>query len=364
MYLAAHDILPLDRHTDLMASQPTEMLAHAGLSRGTVTAAVSLLVLSLALGACSEPDDRPGVTIDYYMCPEEDCGVNASTLNDLFFGENHLRPGENAGDPNPVGARIVDFVPADDRKEMTLFIERGSVRATDGMRTIMGVDMRGSKIVVEDTRDGSLTDVYFHEARLVETWTERRSIVAQYVFAYRNVNGDFVSVCSEASDLSDEAAWSVLLTRERYSVDDRAIVQEDADGIFNIACQGSALYKMKMAGYEPDLPTDAPSYTVADQRQAAIKMFTADYCGTGQSFTEDGIPLQWSNSTGSSRNTTNPVGEIEAYWDAGGALCLDTPRLGTDTLDAIRNECASAGKTLPSCTDFDGAYEWVTHVVP
>ncbi|MCA9700567.1 MAG: hypothetical protein KC431_23780, partial [Myxococcales bacterium] len=77
---------------------------------------------------------------------------------------------------------------------------------------------------------------------------------------------------------------------------------------------------------------------------------TADYCGTGHSYTADGTPMDWENQGG----TVVPggPGDLEAYWNANGALCLDQPRL----VDPAEVDCS-----LPSCDDFsldDG--EWTS----
>ena len=317
-----------------------------------------LLTCALLVPGCTTeeiPIDEHGST-----CPEEQCGVNASVVNDLLFGENHLTPGRNDGNPNSGGARIVDFIFVDERPDALLLIANGTLEVQTDDGVYSGMDILGSRLLVEDTRDRSFIDVHFHDARMVDTWTDPRGQVEQYLLAYQHAErGEFVSVCSGASDLDDPAAWAVLLTGERYSLEERSVLGPGA-GFFNIACNGSALFKMKMMGYEPRMMPGSP--TTPDQRQATLKMLTGDYCGTGRSFTENGTPVQWRNADGTSFNSSQLSGAVEAYWDADGALCLDQPRLGDTDLQAVAAECASAGKTLPSCRDFAGPYEWVTHV--
>ena len=296
-------------------------------------------------------------------CPPDECGVNASTLNDLLFGENHLTPGMNNGNPSDAGAKVVDFVFVDPDPTALLLIADGTLEVDVGGQLLRGEDILGSKLIVEDVRNPmmgrQLIDVHFEDTRRVETWTNTGSQVAQYIFAYENDDGDYVSVCSGAADTSEPAAWAVLLTGEKYSLETRSVIGTEA-GIFNIACAGTALYKMKMMGYEP--LREPNSFVKEHQRHATLKMLVADYCDSGSTFTEDGTPVQWMNSGGWSFNYPEPSGTVEAYWDQTGALCLDTPRMGADLVDDIRADCAAVGRSLPSCAGFSGDYEWVTHL--
>ncbi|MFY0533504.1 ADYC domain-containing protein [Nannocystis pusilla] len=87
-------------------------------------------------------------------------------------------------------------------------------------------------------------------------------------------------------------------------------------------------------------------------------MITADYCGTGQSFTVQDQGIYWENAAGTvtapSAAYTKP---IEAVWGPNGALCIGEPRLFT--LAEVQTECPG----LPDCDTVDWAnmaYEWIT----
>src|SRR6185295_18525269 len=84
--------------------------------------------------------------------------------------------------------------------------------------------------------------------------------------------------------------------------------------------------------------------TTAAQRQAMLKMFTADVCGDGTSFTVQGQPLVWADANGVT-SFVKPPGSLEAIWNEGGALCLDTPRR-PELAPAIATRC---GARLPRC---------------
>ena len=81
-------------------------------------------------------------------------------------------------------------------------------------------------------------------------------------------------------------------------------------------------------------------------------MITADYCGTGQSYTQNGTALNWENAAGTVVSDAT-LGAVEAVWSASGALCLDETRLDN----------AQVACSLPPCSTYgldDG--EWVSYV--
>jgi hypothetical protein len=95
-----------------------------------------------------------------------------------------------------------------------------------------------------------------------------------------------------------------------------------------------------------------------------LKMITADYCGTGFSFTVDGHPLRWMDSTTYPRpainlNTTLPpvdIVSVEAIWGPTGAVCLDVPRLYKRAY--VMQQCA-----LPACGDVQSNWWSRGHVI-
>jgi hypothetical protein len=76
----------------------------------------------------------------------------------------------------------------------------------------------------------------------------------------------------------------------------------------NLACQGSALAERSLHR----LSTDN-----VDRSRAALKMLTANYCGTRQ-LTVSGVMLGWDFGS---------PDFVEAHWSASGATCLSKPRL-------------------------------------
>jgi hypothetical protein len=79
-----------------------------------------------------------------------------------------------------------------------------------------------------------------------------------------------------------------------------------------------------------------------------LKMFTADVCGDGTSFTVHGQPLLWADAnhlTAFERSAAS----LEAVWTDQGAVCLDTPRR-PELAAVIAAHCGA----LPRCTNQRG----------
>ncbi len=333
----------------------------------------SLFVLAAALcvlAGCGDQSDcvpanaadLPGVGVDSQAstCPPWQCGTNSAEINDLPIGELHAYPGQNTGLVNAWNAQLVDFRTMRGNDYVIRFDE-GNLYASNGQETLTGDDLVGTALVIRDTTTDTDIEVQIHKYEQVPSWTTEPFMVDRYIFAtYNEELGFFTPACTDADESLGESAWAVLIGGERYSWEDKTVAAsgEDARGWFNIACYGNSLYKMKLMGYDPVPDRENPHQTVPEQRQAALKMLTADYCGTGTSFTETGTPLYWRNSAGWSENSVPPEVSLEAYWTADGALCLDTPRLGSDTLQEVMDECATVGKTLPGCADLTEMYGW------
>jgi hypothetical protein len=139
---------------------------------------------------------------------------------------------------------------------------------------------------------------------------------------------------------------------------------------FNLACAGHLLSKMHLMGHVA--ATESMGYvTTIPERQAIMKMFSADYCGTGKAFTVPGVTLQWHDHRGWLDYFPSPVPDtyaVEARWTDTGATCLNVPRAAAhstadsrarfpDGIDvAIANECVKPPPCNPDPEDFAGAH--------
>jgi hypothetical protein len=143
--------------------------------------------------------------------------------------------------------------------------------------------------------------------------------------------------------------------------------------LFNLACAGTAPAKMHLMRHTnagADV-MDALGVlhrgvypTIPQQRQAMLKMFTADYCGTGHAFTVDGQPLRYGDAKHWYPETPTPgvlaspaIRSIEAEWTPDGVACLDMPRL-FPIVDLHKVHCECPDKPLPPCRGPAGVVGW------
>jgi ADYC domain len=152
-----------------------------------------------------------------------------------------------------------------------------------------------------------------------EFWAGVRGSVRTYVLTHTNASGAAPRpLCTTGVN------EAILFAGDRYDSRSKTVIAtgRDASGWINIACAGTALAKLYLTRH-----TEASQLvaTTRDERQAMLKMFTADVCGDGTSFTVHGQPLLWADAKGITTFASRPA-SVEAIWNASGAVCLDTPR--------------------------------------
>lgn len=140
--------------------------------------------------------------------------------------------------------------------------------------------------------------------------------------------------------------WAMLWAGDRYDPKTGKIFASNAavGPWFNISCASEAWVKVNRARSTGAI---YPSLPVA-LRQAAIDMFTANYCGDGTHYTKLGQDLTWKDWLG---NPKAAVSTTEAIWNGSGARCLTTPRM----VKKADVHCA-----IPACTD-DQVKNWYDH---
>lgn len=222
-----------------------------------------------------------------------------------------------------------------------------------------GAGLIGWDIHVVDGEGGHEEIRVFGYDPYIPSWASGAAPISGYALAYEDPNqpGEYLSVCPES--LSDPGEIAVTVIRgEIYDEATKEAIP--APDWITIACFGNAVAKMKLMNYGPQSDFGGGAPATLDQRQATLRMITADYCGDGTSFTADGTLLDWKNSAA----TLVPAGapafdDVEAVWTKSGALCLGTPRL------AERWE-VDAYCTIPKCeeSDLDLPHEWITWKKP
>jgi hypothetical protein len=185
-------------------------------------------------------------------------------------------------------------------------------------------------------------------------WAEPREPVVFYEFRVRTLSppagsrdpadpdgtGPTTAICRGGA-LTSDPDWSgveysaLVFSGDRYDRVRKTVSSTPpGEAWFNLACAGTTMAKMHLLRH-----TAAGSFnrqgldrsTTLDERQAMLKMLTADYCGDGRSFTEDGHHLEYADAGGWYTNPWGPFNgrgtSFEAIWGPDGAVCLDTPRL-------------------------------------
>lgn len=301
------------------------------------------LLSSVLLTACTadafeagEADARATST-----CPTWKCGFNAAEVNGHSLRELHLD-----GLTAPGGARLVGFTAPPSAFGHHLAVENDELVARAGTSVRRGGQLIGAVLLVA-LPGGVTVPVTIAGHQQVPSWAEGRAPIAAYTLVYpepMEISG-VKNVC--AGDPLDPVANVVtVLGGERYDEATKTVVP--GSRWFTLACPGSAAAKLSLLGYGPQ-----SSATTVAQRQATLKMITADYCGAGTSYTQNGTPLQWANRDGSVSPASDALGPVEAVWSAHGALCLEATRIAG----------AQAACSLPSCAGFDlDDGEWITHV--
>jgi hypothetical protein len=314
-----------------------------------------LALLTVGLAGCEqlESDSSSLRDLPVNNCTTWRCGYNTTEINGKSLQELHL-----GGQANGDGVQLVGFLPpAGLLLNWQLGVEGDALVARGGLlgnQTLRGAQLIGSTMLLK--LDALLTvPVLIAGYEQVDSWASNGEPVAAYSLVYTDLAQPLLqrSVC-KGTLLDPLQASVVILAGERYDLDAKTVIANQSDWI-TLACAGSAAAKMSLLGYGPHAEfTDTSTPASVGQRQATLKMITADYCGDGESYTEDGTPLEWENQGG----TVVPAGEVgtlEAIWTEHGAACLDAPRVV---------ELGEVACSLPSCDERsldDG--EWATYNV-
>lgn len=298
---------------------------------------LSLLVLGGSLPACDGVDVDAGdlgeVELRPWGCSW--CGLqtgNSPIINGASLPHWYLdRPFANGHQVGPGSS--VDKVPF--RLDVDAATDRFIGRALVGGAVILsGAGLLGAKfsVVSGDTESVTLTITDYDD--MVASWSDSGAYITAYRASYRDAQQVLTPLCP-AADANNQ--WFTLIAGERYDSGTNEVI--GAPNSVTIACVGEAAAKMKLMDFHPNGNRQAS----AADRQATLRMITADYCGTGQSFTTAGVPVAWRDAAGLIVPQVAEV-RLEAMWDADGAICLNAPRHAS--LKTINSACGP----IPACT--------------
>lgn len=320
--------------------------------------------LALAITtACTISPETTGQTtqaiIENDQCPPWDCGNNTAMLKGMEVDEVRL-----AGVPDPEDFTVLHLLYQG--QKLKVRVVNGNLQGVNNLNMVVasGAGVVGSVLRLQRTADMKIYEIHIFGYDRVVTWTNPPFTLPMYHLGYFENASIPVDLCNDPPQPTPEwnglETYALLVEGERYDREQKQVSAASGADWLNIACAGSGIAKTALMRYDHRVPLADNHATTPAQRTAALKMITADYCGTGKSFTEMHTPLRWHNQGDWVVSPHVTESSREALWTEDGALCLTRPRLAANepdpvlvqTLyDAIEAECALAGKPMPPPCD-------------
>jgi ADYC domain len=319
-----------------------------------------------------DPITGCAITVDEPTCPVWGCGTNSPTMGDGSVFDELDSSGYHPGEPN---VQILSAVR--EGHPVTLKVNRHFLSVIDDTGIeYSGPDLVGTIITVLGRQiDGRARTkhellIAAVDQQSLHFWSgDIREPVPFYNILTRPLGDpcEFHTPICKMNLIAKEPVWNssmhsaIAFAGDRYDPVAKTveIVGKDSPW-FNLACAGTAPAKMHLMRHTSagaSVGSSAtPYWTTGEERQAMLKMFAADYCGTGDAYTGDGQPLRygdanhWYPATPVISATGASSGDVEALWTAGGAACVDTPR----RVDRMNVPCLVGSGALPPCTGLGG----------
>jgi hypothetical protein len=291
-----------------------------------------------------DPEPEPG------DCPPEGCGDNSPVVDGIYFGQLHLWGLANSHDVMVVRAETASSTP------ITLeLVDRDRLRGVDAQGGVVAEHQAlvGVRIIV---RKGEGPEKVIRIARVGSTqhWVGTHLPIETYEFQFEYLQDNVryqLPLCSKGTGDATKVN-ALVFGHELYDPETKNITPgSPTDGWVNIACKGSAVYKMHKIGYTRTAQGKLGIWTTQAQRRAMFNAWTANVCGDGYSFTQAGekITLRESlNILPADSMYLVPTRTYEAIWDEHGAVCLNTPRLA-DKVPTILHQIQQRCGQLPTC---------------
>lgn len=344
----------------------------------------AFVCLSLVACGVAEPElDEPENIARYNVCNDPAfCTTNSPVFN-AYRTFGFLLDGST----NDHGFRFLGLTERRDPKNPNsreiymMTVEDSHIIATDrNKKRITGRDLEGMDLWIElpDGTQGSITIARVGEYEEAVEFNKKRQPIESYVLRWSpNLKGSptlpllrwgvpiwewpvpnlarQTYVCEDATLPPEEIGFpnlfeSTVFEGDHFHADTKTVEQKPDDNWFNIGCGKHILAKLRLTRNTIKLVGTTPGGTWENE-QAMLKLISADYCGTGQSFTQAGVPLVWRDQL---LMTSYPPGvsiDLEARWSARGATCLGTPRLAAYA--DVEYACKLAGVPIDPCADMN-----------
>ncbi len=335
----------------------------------------SILVCVAGLGGCVADElGESTVTAEAgSRCPDFACGENSPVPGPFRLPEFNTK-----GLPNTFGIIYKEFRVGGQLYDLAAINDR-LVGYYPGTTTIavQHQALAGGQIVFAHPGEpdsglspGTFTVTINHVTAVGQTfWVAPYTPVETYELLYEGASATpRTPLCKRppTEDLDEEGRIiinrfeSIFFTGDRYNSQTKTVFSSTpvlAPRVFanwiNVACAGSVTAKLHLNRHTTaSQATAATGYsTTHAQRQAMLKMYAGDFCGSGNSYTVAGTPIHWENGLGQHSPYVNQK-SWESLWDSHGAKCLDLHRLSSSTDPDLRElgklvlqECP----TLPKC---------------
>ncbi len=323
---------------------------------------VLALPFALALAACVEADpEELGVAEQNAGCSAWGCGSNSPILGPLYFHE--LKESGTSLE----GIGIVDMVQNNVHYRVHVHADKLYGISLNGGPNLSGAALDGARINLT-TPAGNAT-LYIENVNTASQkfWRGPATYVETYELRYTGAGvpnfGAPLPLCQNPPGRRDgegsywlEQYEAILFTGDRYNASSKTVTATtpaQSGDYFNIACAGGALAKLHLNRYTYAGSTSG--YTSGGAtRQAMLKMYTGDFCGTGVAYTRQGVTLRWTNAQ-LQTSAGGSTASNEALWDLNGAKCIKVHRLHGSAYDMDSTiACAPwNGGSLRACNASD-----------
>jgi hypothetical protein len=298
--------------------------------------------IGLVVAGCAAPVGTRTVESAEVCVGDWGCLGNAASMGDgKIFHDSDLGPNGIGGAANSGGFKIIGiYGPENYQPAMSLQLDPGDLDELIGRtatRIRRGTALRGSRIIMRDVVDNEDYELYIDEVAAIPFWVGGGAVTSYKITVrVEGSSSERGPLCKgESGEFGEEWAGqqhSALIFRgDRYNPLTKLITIV-TDTWVNVACAGTATAKLHLLRHTT-ASSDAAHTTTWRERQAMLRMLTADYCGKGFPYTEDGTELHYAATA----HAYNPDAidlavpeqrdRLEAIWSHTGAVCLDKPRL-------------------------------------
>lgn len=304
--------------------------------QNTVTPHAFWIAIGSLAGGCMAvpPEHTVTVTQEIESCPWSVCSNSPEIAHYGLWEANVF--GEK--DTNGISIKTSGARAALTKGNFTyqLYVEHGRIFGVNKLGTISGTNLIGSEI--ELLKNG----LPFNKIRIAGVRSSGVSFVAGtpspvevYTMLWENpAPYDSYALCNSVIEptpdnktfelLGMKPEETLVFEGDRIDAAKKTMSTTADNSWFNFGCAGHTLAKLHLTR------NTISSQPVPDwaQRQATLKMLTADYCGTGVSFTLAGEPIAWKGGLQRDYPSGARVTTLEARWSELGARCLGVePRM-------------------------------------